>query len=905
MKIVFRVNYSTVPGQSLWIKLRSGADAKTPQLLPMLWINMEQWELEWESASDGPVKIGYTYQLREEGNGLILDEWGDWRELESGAAAVLLLRDTWRSAGTIDYSFETKAFRQLLPQRGPFAQPHRSGKASHAFGIHVAAVPSGCKVCLCGDLPELGAWDGAKAILLDEVAANEWRVDLTLPQGGVIAYKYGIYDPASRSLVDLEKGDNRLLEAHDLGTSQWTRVLDEGYRRDEASLFHGAGLAVPVFSLRSDKGMGVGEFADLKDLADWAQSAGLGMIQILPVNDTTSSHDWTDSYPYSAISVFALHPIYLRIDDLGYAMPPESAIEWKAARTSLNRLPQVDHRAVMQAKWQFTREIFDQHHAAILATGDFQSFLAKHHEWLVPYAAFCVCRDDFGTADFSRWGEWAAFDRQRAESLLEKSHPKCLVMFYHIWLQYELDRQLLDATAHLHARGVVLKGDLPIGIDRQSADAWSAAHLFNLQAQAGAPPDAFAEKGQNWGFPTYNWERMREDGYAWWSARFRHLSEYFDAFRIDHVLGFFRIWQVPIDQVEGIMGWFDPAQPVHVDEFRERGIAFDHDRFCVPHLPNALLVERFGVDAKEVIAHYLIAQSDGGYRLREEFATQRQIVEHFAKQVAATPQERQSLEKIRQGLMDCVSEVLFFEVPGSERTLYHPRFFMHKTRSFEDLAEPIKERIDGLYVDYFFRRQDFYWKARGYEKLPAMRSASTMLLCGEDLGMVPDCVPGVLRELGILSLEIQRMPKSSAQEFGDPAKAPYLSVVSPSTHDMPTLREWWQEERRVTERFAWLEFGEANPAEVLSGEMAARIVRQHLASPAMWAVIPLQDLLAMDEGIRHPDATAERINVPAIMPYEWRYRMHLDLDQLAAAEGLRHQIQCLVADSGRAGSSGA
>ncbi len=900
MKLVFRVNYVTAFGQSLWVKLR-GADG-TVSALPMRWINREQWELEYSFPARRVSGGGYIYQLREEGNGLVLDEWGDWRVFPSGAAAVLLLRDTWRSAGTVDYGFETKVFRQILPPRGPFATPPVAG-LNHEFGIHVAAVPPGCQLCLGGNLPELGAWDAEKALLMDEVAANEWRVQVGLPGGAAVEYKYGICDPARGGVVDWESGENRVLEAHDLAPRQRTRVLDEGYRREQSSLFRGAGVAVPVFSLRSDAGMGVGEFADLKVLADWAQSVGFGMIQILPVNDTTSSHDWTDSYPYSAISVFALHPIYLRIDDLAYEMPPETESAWAGARASLNRLTKVDHRAVMQAKWRFTREIFDRHHQAIVADAAFQAFLARHRDWLVPYAAFCVCRDEFGTSDASRWGDWAVFDRGRAEAMLDRSHPQYREAWYHLWLQFELDRQLLDAVAHLHACGVVLKGDLPIGIDRQSADAWSAPHLFKLDAQAGAPPDAFAEKGQNWVFPTYRWERMREDGYAWWRARFRHLSEYFDAFRIDHVLGFFRIWQIPVDQVEGIMGWFDPAQPIHVDEFRQRGIVFDHERFCMPHLPGPLVAARFGNDAAEVIDRYLEPLSDGGYRLREEFATQRRIAEHFASQRTGMPQQAAKLESIRQGLMDCVSEVLFFEVPGSGRTLYHPRFFMQKTSSFEDLAEPVKERIDGLYVDYFFKRQDFFWKACGYEKLPAMRRASSMLLCGEDLGLVPDCVPGVLRELGILSLEIQRMPKSSAIEFGDPSAAPYLSVVSPSTHDMPTLREWWVEDRRVTERFAWLQFGEAHPEVELSGEMATRVVRRQFESPAMWAVIPLQDLLAMDEGLRHPDPALERINVPAIMPYEWRYRMHLDLGDLAAAEGLRHRLLGLLGDCGRQGAT--
>ncbi len=900
MKIVFRVRYRTVFGQSLWVRLRAIGDSGALQELPLRWIHAEQWQGELEWPAGHPLEYGY--QLREEGNGLQLDEWGGLRCLEPVAVSTIILCDTWRASATIDYVMETKAFRHLLPGRTSAGKGLQHRQGNHEFGIHVTALPDGVGVCLCGNAPELGGWDLARALPMEEVSANEWRVVVDLEPGQERQYKYGLWDQAAGRALAFEEGSHRVLEAHRLDVAQFTRVHDEGFHRRADDWFRGAGVAVPVFSLRSEHGLGVGEFADLAALGEWAAGGGLTMIQILPVNDTTSAHDWTDSYPYSAISVFALHPIYLRIDDLALPMPADFHDELAKLKRQLNAHDEVKHREVMQVKWRLTRRIFDVHRQAILADPAFHTFIDDYRDWLVPYGAFCVLRDDCGTADFQQWGEWAVFDRQRVEAMVDDSHPRHGDLLYHLWLQHELDRQLRAAVKRLHDLGVVLKGDLPIGIDRQSADAWSAPHLFKLDAQAGAPPDAFAEKGQNWGFPTYDWERMKDDGYAWWRSRFRHLSRYFDAFRIDHILGFFRIWQVPLEQVEGIMGWFDPVGPIAIDEFRERRIAFDFDRFCRPWLPQDLIEERFGADAEEVIARYLSRLPDGGYRLNDEVSSQRRIVDHFAAQLAECPDGAGRLERIRAGLMDCVSEVLFFEEPGSERTRFHPRFFVHKTRSFADLDAVQQERIDALVVDYFFRRQDFHWRARGFEKLPAMRRASDMLLCGEDLGLVPDCVPGVMNELGILSLEIQRMPKSAHLEFGDPATAPYLSVVSPSTHDMSTLRQWWREDRRVTERFAWLQLGEARPPEELTGELAGRIIRQHLESPAMWAVVPLQDWLAMDEGLRRQDIDAERINVPAIMPYEWRYRMHLTISDLQQARDLNGRILCLIKDGARTGS---
>lgn len=900
MKIVFRLNFHTIYGQSLWVKLvtvsiRSGT--RSERSVPLHWINERQWQAELDMPCDGALRLEYSYQLRQDYNGVELDEWNGPRTATVDAAVTdaLLFKDDWCSAGTVDYALETDAFRSILPAREKFSELSVPENANHTFQLRMAAVPEGLVPCLLGSARELGEWGWHHAVPLSEVAPNVWQTGLHLPLDWWIEYKYGLYDPKLGCVVSLEAGENRTLEARVLAKKQWTMVRDENYRRDQFQLPRAAGVAIPVFSLRGEQSLGVGEFADLKRLCDWAAAVGLKLIQILPINDTTSSHDWTDSYPYSAISVFALHPIYLRIEDMGYEMPKGFPAELDAAREWLDTLERLDHEEVMKVKTELTRRVFTKHHKKIAGSASFRKFLEENHDWLVSYAVFCVKRDEHGTADFSQWGEWAVFDQEKVDAMATSGHPKFNEVSYHIWLQYELDRQLTDAVDYLHAHGIALKGDLPIGVDRRSVDAWSAPHLFKMDSQAGAPPDAFAVKGQNWGFPTYNWEVMSADGYAWWRERFAKLSRYFDAYRIDHILGFFRIWQIPRDQVEGIMGWFDPAMPIHIDEIRGRGIPFDFNRCCRPYIRAHFLEERFGENLAEALRDHLEDCGHGHYQLREHVSTQRRIVEHFQGAPASSGNER-----LRDALLDSASDVLFFEVPGSNGTLFHPRCSMHMTKSFMELDHDAKCRLDDLYVDYFYRSQEGFWEARGYEKLPVMRRASTMLLCGEDLGMVPDCVPGVMRELGILALEIQRMPKSSKVEFADPARAPYLSVVSPSTHDMPTLRGWWREDSQATAHFAWKMLGMEFPPLELTGDLATRIISQHLHSPAMWAVFPLQDLLAMDENLRHPDPDAERINVPAITPYYWRYRMHLALDELVAADEFNSNLSRLLKASGRA-----
>lgn len=881
MTWVFRVAYRTVFGESLWLEIDGGQ-------VPMRWVDEGHWEVEVETEIPRSAHVKYNYLFKREGYGVALREWGGVREfaVRKGDPEKLLFHDDWRSAGTDDRVYEAKVFAAV---GGSAGEPGRFvfGGKNHEFCLHMARVPEGLVPCLMGGFETLGDWDYGRAVPMVGLAGNLWKAGVELPVDWRVEYKYGLYDPALGKAVKLEDGGNRVLERR--GGMDLVVVSDEAFRRSADLKFRAAGVAIPVFSLRSAAGCGVGEFADLKAMGDWAAATGLKMLQILPINDTTSSRTWTDSYPYSAISVFALHPLYLRLDEM--SRPVEGDADFAEERALLNALQHVDYEAVMAVKWRVTREIFDANHDAILRDAAFLDFLRRNRDWVLDYAIFSVKRDEHGTAVFSEWGEWAVYDPKKAEALAISTE-----VIYYVWLQYELDRQLADAVAHLHAAGVALKGDLPIGVDRDSVDAWVAPQLFRMDAQTGAPPDAFAVKGQNWGFPTYDWDEMKKDGYAWWRARFEKLCRYFDAYRIDHILGFFRIWQVPVEHIDGIMGWFDPALPVRLDEFGERGIAFDYDRFCKPFIRDAFLKETFGELETGVRQDFLVDHGLGCYGLKPEFSTQKQIAAFFAK---LGPGDWANKDWLREALLDLVGEVLFFEVKGSCGTAFHPRISMLDTESFKALGSDTQWRLSDLYVDYFFRRQEGFWEATALERLPAMRTAGNMLLCGEDLGMVPACVPGVMRRLGMLSLEIQRWPKHGGAEFSNPAHAPYMSVVSTGTHDMETLRGWWREDEKVRARFAWDMFGVAFPETELGGELARRIVEQHMRSPAMWAIFPLQDLLAMDEGLRSNDVEGERINVPAIIPFYWRWRMEMTVEELADAGHFLETLRGLVTAAGR------
>lgn len=881
--------YGTAVGESLWLEMavHSGGNVMKHSL-PMEWKDAGHWELEVDTEIHGEVRLEYRYVYKRDGIELKEPEsraW-DWRGGCNPPPRVFFL-DDWRSAGSEDRVYTAKVF-DVVGGGGGRTLAKAAWSGNHELNLHMARLPEGLVPCVMGGPDSLGDWDYAKAVAMVEVAENQWQLGLNLPVDCKVEYKYGLYDPALGKAVKLEDGEhNRVLDGR--GGADSVRVSDECFRRSADLKFRAAGVAIPVFSLRSAEGAGVGEFADLKGMADWAVGAGLKMIQILPINDTTSSRTWTDCYPYSAISVYALHTIYLRLDEMSYPLADPGV--YRQERDALNESKQLDYGAVMAVKWRRTRGVFDANHDAILRDVAFLEFLKRNRDWVLDYAVFSVKRDEHGTAEFSEWGEWSEYDPKKAEALSISTE-----VMYFVWLQYELDRQLAEAVAYMHSVGVALKGDLPIGVDRDSVDAWVAPHLFKMDTQTGAPPDAFAVKGQNWGFPTYDWEEMEKDGYAWWRSRFEKLSRYFDAYRIDHILGFFRIWQVPVGHVDGIMGWFDPALPVKVEEFAERGVEFDYDRFCKPFITEHIIKETFGEFANGVGQDFLTDYGLGRYGLKERFSSQKQILDFFSK---LTDGDWANQDWLRDALMDLAGEVLFFEVAGSHGTEFHPRMSMPDTRSFKALDPDVQWRLRGLYDDYFYKRQESYWEAKAYGKLPAMRAASDMLLCGEDLGMVPACVPGVMAKLGMLSLEIQRWPKASGIEFFHPAHAPYMSVVATGTHDMSTLRGWWREDEKVRARFAWEMFGVAFPETELSAEMARRIIAQHMHSPAMWAVFPLQDLLAMDENLRSNDVEGERINIPAIIPFYWRWRMERSIAELSAAGEFNWKLRELVEVAGR------
>ena len=654
-----------------------------------------------------------------------------------------------------------------------------------------------------------------------------------------------------------------------------------------------AGTVVPIFSLRSEHSFGVGDFGDLKRMIDWVASTGQRALQVLPINDTTITGTWQDSYPYNSISIYALHPQYIDINQLPALADKKRMAEFEKLRIELNALPQIDYERVNKAKHEYLRELYAQEGAEILKSEAFKEFFAANKDWLVPYAAFCHYRDMYGTASFNQWPDHHTFTTEEFDAMSNARTKLYKEVAYWYFVQFYLDKQMHAAHEHALSKHVVLKGDIPIGISRDGVEAWVEPKYFNLNGQAGAPPDAFSTNGQNWGFPTYNWDVMLADGCSWWVKRFRKMAQYFDAYRIDHVLGFFRIWEIPIDAVHGLLGQFSPSLGMSADEIRGYGLNFQEELMTQPFIADWVIDRVFGPHAALVRDRYVERVHDDIYRMRPAYDTQRKVEAAFAGKTSDDD------IWVRDGLYSLISDVLFVrdrKNPG----LYHPRISVQHDFIYEALYDNDKQAFNRLYNDYYYRRNNDFWYHEAMKKLPKLVQATRMLVCAEDLGMVPDCVAWVMNELRILSLEIQSMPKDPKLTFGNLNFNPYRSVSTISTHDMSTLRQWWDEDYDLTQQYynsvMWR--GDAAP-HPLPGWLAGDIVRNHLNSPSMLCLISWQDWRSIDEKLRLPEANAERINIPANPRHYWRYRMHLTIEQLMQESAFNAKVQELINQSGR------
>lgn len=906
MKLKFQINYNTVWGENLYVAATYTTDDGRSRnyLLPMQTDDGEVWTLEtsvMESRQRPVVSITYCYQVLD-GDGRVLRvEWCKVpRTYAFDSSRDYFFPDMWRDV-PLNAHLYTEAFQTTTCQRRhtPVSAERLSlFRRTIIFRVSAPQLLPGQSVGVCGSHPAIGGWNPSRFHRMKPMGDGEWMLSVNIEGMPLpLEFKYVVIDDATNQLIAWEEGDNRTTMGVDVADGQVLVLYREALRVCEA-IWRAAGVAVPLFSLRTETSCGVGDFGDLLKMVDWASATGMKMIQLLPIADTTSTHSWTDSHPYNAISAFALHPHYIDLTQLPPLREEAQQLAYNRQRRELNSLSYSDYMAVDKVKMSYVESVFETDGAETLQSAEYKDFVEQNTFWLTPYAAFCILRDRYSTSRYTDWPGWEVYEEAQVRELL-KDHPHERDKIF--YLQYHLHRQLAHAVQYAHAKGVALMGDLPIGVYRDSVETWSHPTFFDMEAQMGTPPDNETINGQNWGFPAYRWtadghhlETEAPEGiFGWMRARIRHWEQYFDAMRVDHAVGYFRIWEIPRTAVLATMGHFSPALPMSEEEITRYGLTFRRDLHTRPFINDTVLNQLFGIHAGYVRDHFLYSLSYGLYALREEYDTQVKIRDHFGGR-----SDENSLW-IRDGMYRLIANVLFLEDPHMQG-MYHPRFMVYNEPVYEILSTAEKDAFIRLYNNYYNERHHDFWASLAEMKLQGILSETRMLVCAEDLGMLPSCVGQVLNRERILSTEIQAWPKQHGVEFSHLGAFPYLSLCTLSTHDMAPLRLWWEENIGRSQRyFATMLQHVGRAPQQLPAHIAEEIIARHLYGPSMLCVLALQDWLAMDSELRGKNAADERINAPYDIYNQWKYRMSVTIEQLLQTGKYNHKIKTMITRSKR------
>ena len=675
------------------------------------------------------------------------------------------------------------------------------------------------------------------------------------------------------------------------------------------------GVVLPLGALYSKECAAVGDFLALKPFADFCKEAGLSVIQLLPVNDTG-----THSSPYSGLSAFALHPLYIRIE----SMPEfEEAKKNKAFATAYRAFKKqyvyqnrFAYTAIAEEKIRLLHLLYSaiekrlfgkakptKENVNVVTAGagqtEAQQFTAaldafvQKNEWVIPYAVFKNLKDDFSQSSWKEWPQEKKTMTKRdieirwANKALRTSHN------FFVWCQMRAAEQFADAAEYVRAKGIALKGDIPILMNEDSADCWANPAYFDQKWRAGSPPDGENPLGQNWGFPTYNWESLSKDGYVWWQSRIKEAAKYYDAFRIDHILGFFRIWAVDERETNAFLGHANPCCTFSRKELNDLG--FDNERIkwlSVPHIPTKdveditwnheeahAILKKVGVQiGSEELWNFLPEIcSDGDIYAKlfdADFTRDRAIKDVLAKKW----RDRALLELKKDEFIAVWS--------------------YSASTAWKTLNEKEKKSLEELFSATNKKQEDL-WKKSALSALTPIVQASGMQPCAEDLGVGLKSMPEVLSELDIFSLKVVRWTRdwfSQNQPYIPFSKYPELSVATTSVHDSSTLRQWWNEEKQSVNAYCETFFKTRKDAPNANAEFDVGVAEALLETSARcnsaWFINPLQDYLFLDAAYYLENPDDERVNVPgSVNEFNWTYRMPVLLEDLSKNTNIIEKIK--------------
>ena len=642
-----------------------------------------------------------------------------------------------------------------------------------------------------------------------------------------------------------------------------------------------SGVAVPVFSLHSKDSVGIGEFLDLVPFGDWAKKCGLNVIQILPVNDTGY-----ESSPYSARSAFALNPAFIRLQIIRGAEAFDSDI--KALQKKYAGTSKVHYSDIAREKREILRKIFDANYTQLNRNVALSKWI-EANPWVKPYAVYAMRKEKNGEASWRSCSEDRDPTALRISALLRKSHKDAL---FQCWMQFEAEAQFKVASNKLTEMGIRIKGDIPILINEDSADVWCNRQYFSLDDRAGAPPDMYSYSGQNWGFPTYRWDVLEQEDFKWWRDRLAQASKFYHAYRIDHVLGFFRIWAIPQNQRTGILGHFSPAIPVSLSTLTSAGFKKETIEYLQnPNMSKNQLRAFLGDATDACVSKYfeLLPGTNDRYILKPEFNCESAVLDTAEEQW------------IKDGLLKVLWNRIF--VPGTPEGEYYPYWYWYNTQVLGTLPQEEQKKL-GEILHANEAAQDSLWYANGKKLLSVLANETDMVVCAEDLGAVPHCVPSVLGELSINSLRVERWARNwdaPGQPYFEVSEYPRLSVATTSVHDSSTILGLWQEDG-FDRNFFWknhMHMASEAP-QALTPDMVEAVMRNIYKANSLFVIPSMQDYLALSSSWTPKDPGDERVNTPGTVgPQNWSYKLPCSLEELEANTALSATIAKLTDERAR------
>jgi len=640
------------------------------------------------------------------------------------------------------------------------------------------------------------------------------------------------------------------------------------------------GVVVPVGALRTKNGIGVGEFSDLAEFAIFCKKMRLGLIQILPVNDTGF-----ESSPYSSLTAFGLHPLYLSIEGLNEFKNAGDSVKSriKKAREKFDSYKRFSHYEVLKEKLEICREIYEANKKDIVkdaGSGALSGWIEKN-TWVKEYAVYRRLKEKNEQKSWKDWKEYSAvtpadIDKLWKDKSLAEDH------IFWVWLQEALDTQFSNASKAITAAGLIMEGDLPILMNEDSCDVWANPDIFIQGLSAGAPPDMYSPEGQNWGFPIYNWEAQEKDNFSWWKKRLAVAEKYYQAYRIDHVLGFFRIWASSHSDYSSALGRFVPYMPVTTGDLKRLGYDRNKIRWVSqPHIPTGEIWDTLKANWGSLYNEEEIKTAADKVFSRALTRVNEEELWIFKKKIKGE-KDIDALKlhpAVRNYLLGTWKNRLFLEY---QKGRFFPVWYFRESKAYKSLPQNEKNELEEL-LEKRRVRSERVWSKLGLKLLSILVESSPMLPCAEDLGAVPACVPRVLSKLKILGLRVVRWFRAWDRD-GSPYiqfdEYPALSVCTPAVHDSSTVREWWEREADQGQFSGFI--GVPSLPRIYNPGTAKVILSKTASARSRYRVFQIQDLLHLSNNWYSENPADERVNVPGTAnDFNWTYRLPAQINEIA------------------------